>query len=260
MLLRHAGFTHQGSYDMSSLQIGTKKWVDEKMKIISGDIAADSLTVRTMGGAVWEGLHPLEHLRSAQLVMEDVEQTFARHYGVRFDCRIPEPILPYAQIESWDRHFMLIYNAEAMTVKTLGEPSADWELERVEAQLRVAALQYSRECGWDMAPSPESGLWVLRFKMYDIHDYAVTPENVRFGDKSSRVISGLVVGFAVLQDRDGDGSYEALAHMWTAQTERRKGHAQIMLQEAKRLGMTTAETPYTELGAATLRKFGLKES
>jgi hypothetical protein len=44
---------------------------------------------------------------------------------------------------------------------------------------------------------------------------------------------GFLVGFAVLEDRDNDGKYERLNHIWTASTARRKGVARALVAYAR---------------------------
>jgi GNAT superfamily N-acetyltransferase len=112
-----------------------------------------------------------------------------------------------------------------------------------ESPLQRAAMAYRRECGWDFAPD-ESGLWLL---------YCV-PTRSSGGDKEHFYTSN-VAGFLIVHDRDGDGEYESLAHMWTAAAARRKGVASALVAEArKRFSLKEIEKPMTDAGRATLQE------
>lgn len=63
--------------------------------------------------------------------------------------------------------------------------------------------------------------------------------------------SGNVVGFLILQDRDEDGEYESVAHIWTAALWRRRGIAAHLLEQGcAPFPVVAIEGPPTELGAA----------
>jgi hypothetical protein len=60
-----------------------------------------------------------------------------------------------------------------------------------------------------------------------------------------------LVGFLIVHDRDEDGNYEAVAHIWTAALWRRRGIASHLLDQARRrFPIVAIEGPPTELGAA----------
>lgn len=70
-----------------------------------------------------------------------------------------------------------------------------------------AAMAYKRETRWDTPPD-QAGVWIIAASPYGW---------------SCDTFRGNLVGFAVLHDRDGDGAYESLAHIWTAAAWRRRG-------------------------------------
>lgn len=104
-----------------------------------------------------------------------------------------------------------------------------------------AAVAYRRECRWDFSPDA-TGVWVV----------AVAPtSNVEAGDEAIWV--GNLVGFVVVQDRDGDGEYESIAHMWTATGWRGRGVATAMVQHARdHFPIQSVEGPVTDAGAGLL--------
>ncbi len=77
------------------------------------------------------------------------------------------------------------------------------------------------------------------------------------GDGDLWSFTGHLVGFVVLNDHDDDGTYEAVAHVWTAAAWRRQGIAQRLLAEAKaRYGFSVIEEPYSDDGRALLAASG----
>jgi ribosomal protein S18 acetylase RimI-like enzyme len=105
-----------------------------------------------------------------------------------------------------------------------------------------AGLAYKRACGWDFAPG-ESGVWLLM----------LAPVAASGGEDGVWFFSGRVAGFVVVYDRDEDGTYESVGHIWTATAWQRRGIARQLLTEARsRFPITTVEEPYTEKGAAFL--------
>lgn len=101
-----------------------------------------------------------------------------------------------------------------------------------------AAKAYQRECRWDMAPGPD-GVWVI----------AASPYGLTNGES----FRGNLVGFVVVHDRDHDGEYESIAHMWTASAWRRRGVAEQMLRTARDLmPINAVEAPITSNGQALL--------
>jgi GNAT superfamily N-acetyltransferase len=103
-----------------------------------------------------------------------------------------------------------------------------------------AARAYRRESGWDFMPG-ESGLWL----------YALAPYSWTGSDYGRA--SGHLAGFAILHDRDEDGTRESLAHIWTASAWRRQGIARTLLLKAReQYACHTEEGPFTEDGSALL--------
>jgi len=110
-----------------------------------------------------------------------------------------------------------------------------------ESSLGRAGRAYRRESGWDFAPG-EAGVWVA----------AYLPTAWTGGsDKSTGWLSGNLVSFAVLHDRDHDGEVESLAHLWTARCLRRQGFARAVVERSReRFPISYAEGPATDDGLA----------
>jgi GNAT superfamily N-acetyltransferase len=118
--------------------------------------------------------------------------------------------------------------------------------------LERAGYAYKREAGWDFTPD-ETGVWVLM----------LAPRSASGGSEDDRpwFYNGHLVGFVILQDRDNDGNYESVAHIWTASAWRRRGIARRLLAEAKsRFAIAGVEGPYTDDGDAFLRAVGELET
>lgn len=123
-------------------------------------------------------------------------------------------------------------------------PQAGWDglpLAWEDTGFRRAAVAYRRECRWDHSPDA-AGVWVI----------AVAPtSNAPDGDEAIWV--GNLVGFLIVHDRDGDGEYESIAHMWTATGWRGRGVATAMVQHSRdRFPIRSVEGPVTDAGAALL--------
>lgn len=109
----------------------------------------------------------------------------------------------------------------------------DWE----NSALALAGRAYRRDCRWDFSPD-ESGIWLLFVAPYSA---------IGGGDRFSW--SGTVAGFLILHDRDNDGEYESLAHLWTASSWRRRGVAARLVREAlERFPVSHLEGPVTDEG------------
>lgn len=107
--------------------------------------------------------------------------------------------------------------------------------------LARAARAYQRECGWDFVPGA-AGIWVVCCTLTSA-----------FCGSDSGTYNGNVIGFAVLHDRDNDGEYESLAHLWTAKGIRRKGVGKRLVEEARRMyPLKHVEGPVTSDGKALL--------
>ncbi|WP_369688720.1 GNAT family N-acetyltransferase [Actinomadura kijaniata] len=73
------------------------------------------------------------------------------------------------------------------------------------------------------------------------------------GNDETALYSGHLVGFLIVRDRDENGIYESVAHIWTASSWRRRGIARRLLNEARaRFPIAEVEGPYTEDGSAFL--------
>ena len=111
--------------------------------------------------------------------------------------------------------------------------SGDWR----ESALARAAKAYQRECRWDVPPG-EDGVWVV----------AVSPYRWIEG-----AFYGNLVGFVVVHDRDDDGEYESIAHIWTATAWRRRGIADQLIRTTRDLlPINAVEEPITSSGQALL--------
>jgi ribosomal protein S18 acetylase RimI-like enzyme len=115
--------------------------------------------------------------------------------------------------------------------------------------LDQAGRAYKRECGWDFPPG-DTGAWVLM----------LTPVQCAGDEDHPWSYTGHITGFVILSDRDEDGSYEAVSHLWTASRWRRKGIARQLLAEARsRFEFTEIEEPYSPDGDAFLKASGYIE-
>ncbi len=103
-----------------------------------------------------------------------------------------------------------------------------------ESGYAEAAQAYRRACGWDFSPGGD-GVWITYNLLTD-----------GSGGSEEMHYNAHLVGFVILYDRDGDGEYESLAHMWTAKAARRKGVASRLLEAARARGVTNVEGPLTE--------------
>lgn len=107
-----------------------------------------------------------------------------------------------------------------------------------ESALARAALVYRRECRWDFAPG-EAGIWLIAVQPY-----------ANWGSSTHSSWSGVLAGFVILYDRDGDGEYETLGHMWTAREWRRRGIASDLVRTAQERFAVRRLDGVTEGGAS----------
>jgi ribosomal protein S18 acetylase RimI-like enzyme len=116
----------------------------------------------------------------------------------------------------------------------------DWQ----ESPLDQASRAYRRETRWDFAPG-EAGVWLLM----------LAPTSGSGGDKADPwFYSGHLAGVVILYDRDKDGTYESVGHIWTGEAWRRQGIAARLLAEARsRFGADRLEGPLTDDGARLAR-------
>lgn len=111
--------------------------------------------------------------------------------------------------------------------------AADWKT-TAPAQ---AALAYKRETRWDTPPD-QAGVWIIVASPYGW---------------SCDTFRGNLVGFAVFHDRDDDGAYESLAHIWTAAAWRRRGIGGRLIRAARDLmPIRSVEEPITSNGQSLL--------
>ncbi|GAA3561321.1 hypothetical protein GCM10022222_51350 [Amycolatopsis ultiminotia] len=113
-----------------------------------------------------------------------------------------------------------------------------------DSALARAGLVYKRACKWDFPPG-EAGVWLVM----------LAPVSASGGEDEDGpwYFSGRLAGFVVVYDRDEDGAYESVGHIWTATAWQRRGIARRLLAEARsRFPVTSVEEPYTRAGAAFL--------
>ncbi len=200
---------------------------------------------RTLGGGE-EGLHLSELISHLPALLDEAEMTVAAQLGPLASWRAPRRDggweLAVAGIDlddSGEHDFGDVELGTALAGLYKG-PGGGWN----DSALDRAARAYKREAGWDFAPG-ESGLWIL--VLAPVHGFGG-------GGDRSWLYSGHVVGFVILHDRDDDGEYESVAHIWTASAWRRRGIARRLMAEARaRFPVADVEGPYTEDGGAFLQ-------
>ncbi|ALG06247.1 hypothetical protein AOZ06_04265 [Kibdelosporangium phytohabitans] len=117
-------------------------------------------------------------------------------------------------------------------------PTGNWH----GSALNRAGMAYKRAGRWDHPPD-ESGVWLLM----------LAPVSASGREDGTWFYSGRLAGFVIVYDRDEDGAYESVGHIWTATAWQRRGIARRLLAEARsRFPVTSVEGPYTEAGAAFL--------
>jgi ribosomal protein S18 acetylase RimI-like enzyme len=117
-------------------------------------------------------------------------------------------------------------------------------LEWNDSGLEQAASAYRRAGHWDFAPG-EAGIWLLYYLITEGHG----------GEEGNWWYNGNLVGFAILYDRNKDGHYESLGHIWTASAARRRGVATALIAYArKHFLLRTIEYPLTDDGAALFKR------
>ncbi|GAA3514141.1 GNAT family N-acetyltransferase [Georgenia daeguensis] len=173
-------------------------------------------------------------------IIEDLEnlarvaqETAAAHVGPTFRWTGPQSTAdPWASVilqVDLDSHF----DDDPPDVSHVGE----WE----NCALARAGSAYRSECDWDFSPGP-AGIWLLFVAPYS-----------SFGSSGQMHLSGTLAGFAILHDRDEDGEYESLAHLWTARAWRRRGVGTSLVRQAReRFPVSRVENPATEGGRLLL--------
>jgi ribosomal protein S18 acetylase RimI-like enzyme len=179
-------------------------------------------------GFHFELLHDVQQL--AELLTED----YAAQFGPRLSVKGP-------QHSSMEKPHILAFDfdqGEELCQFTL-PADHDWH----DTGFARAATAYRRCCRWDFAPG-EAGIWLC---------YYVITDGVG-GGEGSWYYSGNVAGFAILYDRDKDGKYESLGHIWTAAAARRRGIASALIAYARQyFPLKDTEGPLTDDGAALLK-------
>lgn len=186
----------------------------------------------------------ISHLR---IVADEAEMTVAAHLGPLVSWSGPpkdgdwDLILTGTDFDGGERD----YGDITLNDSTYEGPAGTWH----GSPLDCAARAYRREADWDFAPD-QSGIWLLM----------LAPTSASGGD-DLWFYSGHVVGFVILHDRDRDGRFESVAHVWTAGAWRRRGIARRLMDEVRsRYPVTGVEGPYTKSGAAFLRAIVLPDA
>lgn len=116
----------------------------------------------------------------------------------------------------------------------------DWET----SALARAGRAYRRECGWDFSPD-EAGIWLVS---------AAPRAAIQDGHRTTW--TGTLTGFAILYDRDEDGDYESLGHIWTARAWRRRGAGSSLIRRAReRFDVRQIEGPVSDEGRLLLETY-----
>lgn len=109
-----------------------------------------------------------------------------------------------------------------------------------DSSLEQAAQIYRADAGRDLAPEL-AGIWLLM-----LAPSAGTTSEIEPWD-----CAGHLAGFMILYDRDEDGTYETIGHIWTARAWRRRGIARQLLHEARsRFRARRFDSPFSEDGMA----------
>lgn len=125
------------------------------------------------------------------------------------------------------------------------DPAGAYRIDHWEtSSLARAGRAYKRECRWDFSPD-ETGMWLVSVRPY-----------AAIGDGHQMTWTGILTGFAILHDRDEDGNYESLAHIWTARAWRRRGVGSGLLRRAReRFTVRYVEGPITEEGRLLIETY-----
>lgn len=110
-----------------------------------------------------------------------------------------------------------------------------------ESGFSRAAIAYRHCCGWDFTPD-EAGIWLCYYLLTDAH-----------GSRRRMWFNGNLIGFVILYDRNEDGNYESLGHIWTAEAARRKGVARQLVKYAREhFPIQRVEGPLTDSGRSLI--------
>lgn len=189
-----------------------------------------------------ESSHITDLLSHLPAVFHDVEQAVAARVGPRIAWQAP-------QRDGWDLLTICVdldYSEHDFGGRLADDEYGPWH--RDDNALHLASKAYRRECGWDFAPGP-AGVWLLR----------LAPVSWAGGETGDWSYSGYLTAFVILHDRDEDGRYESVAHMWTAQAWRRRGIALELLREAEtQFNFDRFEGPYTDAGRSVVDAVGTR--
>jgi ribosomal protein S18 acetylase RimI-like enzyme len=115
-----------------------------------------------------------------------------------------------------------------------------------DSSLEQAARVYCADAGRDVAPEL-AGIWLLM----------LAPVAGVASDSRPWDCAGHLAGFMIVYDRDEDGTYETIGHIWTARAWRRRGIARQLLYQARsRFGASRFEGPFSGDGTAFAKATG----
>ncbi|WP_375430171.1 hypothetical protein [uncultured Friedmanniella sp.] len=209
---------------------------DDDPRLVSPLDATIRAAHRSLSALTPPGTLAAENSESLPVLVEDLENLvpLARD-GVAGELG---PVLrwvgPYREEDEWAPVFVEIDLDEYSE----GDPPGAFYIDQWEGSpLAQAARAYRRDCGWDFTPD-EAGVWLLFVAPYSA-----------MGSGDQTPCAGNLVGFAILHDRDEDGVYESLAHLWTARAWRCRGVGADLVREARvRFPVTQVEGPFTYAG------------
>jgi len=205
---------------------------------------------RTLGrGEGEEGLHITELISHLRTLLDEAEMTAAGKLGpiVNWTAERREGNWQPIPIGVGLNEGAHDFGDAELSQSAYEGPGGAWH----GSPLERAAYAYKREAGWDFTPD-DSGFWLLM--LAPVHGFGG-------GDSHDWLYTGHLVGFVILHDRDRDGVYESVAHIWTAAAWRRRGIARRLLAEARsRFAFTGVEGPYTADSEALLRAVGELET
>jgi GNAT superfamily N-acetyltransferase len=185
----------------------------------------------------------VEMLSQFRILVDRADLAVAAQLGPRISWRAPRPAGDWELVVSG---VDLDEGAYGFGDVVLGNdafegPAKAWH----GSALNRAALVYKRACGWDHPPG-EAGVWLMM----------LAPVAASGGEDGLWFYDGHLTGFVVVYDRDRNGIYESVGHIWTATAWQRRGIARRLLTEAKsRFPITDVERPYTDAGDAFLNAF-----
>jgi GNAT superfamily N-acetyltransferase len=179
-----------------------------------------------------------EVIRQFQPLVRQADIAVAAQFGPLVTWEAPsqvtnwEPVMSSADLD----HGTVNFGQVRLSPDAARGPDGRWQ----DSAFDHAGLAYKRTCGWDFTPG-EAGIWLVM----------LAPVSGTGSETGPWHYTGHLTGFVIIYDRDGDGAYESVGHMWTATTSRRKGIAQRLLAEARsRFPLRGIERPYTDDGTA----------